>query len=366
MAFKANKTFHCETLETTSEYKVQPFDEFLEKYFSLHPPTLKNLEWFNFNSIEMSRNSKKFKIGYLETCLEGISVKCEYQPEFGAGKMYLNELIDEWLQLQFSNRNFLTRIRIDSEMQRSVQLRKISLADVEQDMQRLYNLNSKALLNKLLHLFEQIHNFPCGEYVFSYVNALAKSEIVSVYRMHEESSSTATNSLDLKNFYENVNFKKSFLEEIPWTPIDPMEITPIHHKSKVAPRLFPYWGKNKNIPKERKRAAAEPILKEQPPKKKKKKNKNKKKKQEKVQEVAKIQKIRLPKSDADQESFSPSDLFDGEGHVRLMGKSMETKPKEKMNESIDASTNELEPINLDEYKAEAGCSSELDKSLEKL
>lgn len=323
---------------TGKHYKIATFSEYMERYYNSHCSSKRKHQRFRMDVVEIE-SREMLKLGVVGNLLDNISIKVEYQPEFGAGQMLLHELISEWLYLQFSNRKYITRFRIDHEMKKSLQMRKINLAEINQDLKRLYSVNSNDLLIKIYQILEQISVFPSGNYLLSYTSA--KNHIISVHTSVNSDQIVETNLLNLISTYESISFERPFLEEVDWTPIDGMEITTIHVKSNIAPKLFPYWGENRQIHLEVKRK--QPEEPNHLPKKKHKKTKKKKARELNKKHIAKS---KLPKSTQGQASFSPDEIFDYAGQVKISDFTIVSKQ--------DMSTDcNIEPINLTQYENEA-------------
>lgn len=65
----------------------------------------------------------------------------------------------------FANCTFGFAVRIDIECGRIMNIRRLSIEDIEADLQRLYDINSQAILKHLSGILTTLNRFPIGNYM---------------------------------------------------------------------------------------------------------------------------------------------------------------------------------------------------------
>ncbi|XP_059619736.1 uncharacterized protein LOC132263776 [Phlebotomus argentipes] len=175
------------------------------------------------------------------TKMMNFSTKIEYQSEFGAEEMTVDELIHEWSLQIFSPESITLRIRIDSRTLQVLSMKEISLKRTEKDLERLYGLTSHDLLQRLWSVLSVMKNFPVQDYLMNH--ELIHDKKLMIY-MCRRSETPDSNHLHLSKLFDNVQFKrKPLLEHYEWIPIDDHEVCYIHEHANVMPCAFPHWGR---------------------------------------------------------------------------------------------------------------------------
>lgn len=315
--------------ETSKEsYNVKDFDEFLEDYNKkikrndVCDEVLSKVEFL------VGDSSLSLLISCLPDAMDKeslviLSPKVEYQPEFGEEQMTQYELIREWIHLKFMKNTQVKRIRMRYSTYTILSVKDLTLNMVKAELNRLYQIKEEDLLSSLFQLLSMLKDFPPAIYLARHDPA--KKERILIYQHHYQKSVASTNAhLNLETLYADMNFNANCLDELQWTPIDVEGVTDIHLQSKVAPGLFPFYGKNfrKQI-KDFKRVS-KPVTQKLFGKQKnglmgKKKNKKRKANRNKKQMLKKA-------SNDVSESFDPEQLFDASGNINIMNFSCEPKP----------------------------------------
>ncbi|XP_055701537.1 uncharacterized protein LOC129800857 [Phlebotomus papatasi] len=173
------------------------------------------------------------------------SLKIEYQTEFGAEEMTIEELIREWCQQTFNPNSRTLRIRIDFQTLKILSVKEISLKDIEKDLQRLHGISSKKLLQRLWGILSVMKNFPVQNYLMHHESVHDKK--VKIYASRETGEHDK-NFLQLSQLFAKVDFRrKPLLEQHDWIPIDDQEVTILHEQKNVMPCAFPHWGKAESV-----------------------------------------------------------------------------------------------------------------------
>lgn len=230
-------------------------------------------------------------------------------------------------------------VRIDARFSCVLETKEVTIADVEQDLRRLYQIKAERLLEPLFNFMEIIKQFPTNEYMLRhsdkhnaqamvYVKSAAiRFDLVMNVRSVKNvkkfpPSSTNTTMADLYKWHE---VDTSILETIPWHPIDDTVCTTIHKLSGVMPCAFPHWGgQNESsqandrlrLVSEAERKQAEKLVATS------KRNERLKRKKPLKRAKAKQKKKALAKQaklDVDGESLDPNELFDARGHIPNVG-----------------------------------------------
>lgn len=63
------------------------------------------------------------------------------------------------------NYNFCFPVRIDIENGQIMSIRRISIEDIEADLQRLYEIDSQAILQPMWGILTTLNRFPIGNYM---------------------------------------------------------------------------------------------------------------------------------------------------------------------------------------------------------
>ncbi|CRK99349.1 CLUMA_CG012598, isoform A [Clunio marinus] len=155
-----------------------------------------------------------------------ISVKLEYQTNFGAEKMTSNELIKEWCTLKFTSSSNIIRYRIDAKTLEVLSMTTVNIEEIEKELKKNYNINPSDLIVNLINVFGCIKRLPEGEYL---IQAINEDTWKNMYIYRKSTSG--------KNFSDKPwEIKKVFTSK--WTPIDEETPTFIHIPNHNAPCCF--------------------------------------------------------------------------------------------------------------------------------
>ncbi|GAB0094993.1 hypothetical protein DMENIID0001_103190 [Sergentomyia squamirostris] len=259
------------------------------------------------------------------------SLKIDYQTEFGAEEITLENLIHEWCLLYFNINDKTLRVRVDSQTKRILSIKELSLGRIERDLMRLHNVSSKDFLSRLWGIFNVMKNFPPQNYLIHHDPSHGRKIMIYASR---DTSSPDCNFLKLSEIYKKVDFKRQpLLEQHEWLPIDDQEVTVLHERNNVMPCAFPHWGQTAIVEvwNERRNLAQKyearieakeraKIQREQQIKAKKKQKKRIKQKMKKL-EKSKLKAKTLPQSVSSSSSVSganvPEWFFDEDGRVKV-------------------------------------------------
>uniref|UniRef100_A0A182MEB8 Little elongation complex subunit 2 C-terminal domain-containing protein n=1 Tax=Anopheles culicifacies TaxID=139723 RepID=A0A182MEB8_9DIPT len=172
-----------------------------------------------------------------------ISVKIEYQPEFGAEQMTLSELLQEWGRQLLRPNSKTMRLRINGTTSTIISHHYLELRDIEEELYRLYSVKPRNLITNVWKMLKLIGNFPAGTYLLQRDGK--SNQGPSVYgKMVETSaqpSGSAGISLNWADALRQVQYDCPPLEQYDWIPIDKFVITQLHRFNTLFPCSFPHW-----------------------------------------------------------------------------------------------------------------------------
>lgn len=280
------------------EYKAIGFDEFLQQLEENRKPVdpvQRNVSlqlWNLQDGDEQCRILVRTRTDCYESLRKvkfyiNISIKLEYQTEFGAEQMTKSELIREWTRQRLRPNSKTLRLRIHASSHIILSHHYLELKDIEEELKRLYDIEPQNLLTNLWQTIRLIMQFPQGEHLLQHDTKNAETVMIL------SQSPTAT-TVNLHQLYSTVEYERCALEEYDWVPIDTTVITKLHREHTLLPGTFPHWN-------QRHRLVARETLKPKPkpkpeapakPKKKKSKAKRLRQKQKEKEKQAqkKIQK----------------------------------------------------------------------------
>ncbi|XP_058461647.1 uncharacterized protein LOC131436763 [Malaya genurostris] len=246
---------HRETSDTKSEYKPFRFEEYLqmintqtefrnkhERYSCLRLWTLKdNDEQYRFlirSRMDCYESLRKMKF------FINISIKLEYQAEFGAEQMTKSELIREWAR-QFMRPNSKTlRLRINPVTHSILSHHYLELKDIEDELKRTHDIDPANLITNLWQTLKILLSFPPGEHLMQH--DIKNPHTVLILSKDPKASASIT-SVHLNEVYASVDYERCALEEYEWVPIDRTIITKLHREHTLLPCTFPHWNKVQHI-----------------------------------------------------------------------------------------------------------------------
>ncbi|XP_055620347.1 uncharacterized protein LOC129764845 [Toxorhynchites rutilus septentrionalis] len=256
---------------TTPEYIPVHFDEYLhslQKRRQSMPQSEQNVR-LGLWKLSDGDNQCKFLVRSRMDCYESlrkmkfyinISIKLEYQAEFGAEQMTSSELLREWIR-QFLRPNSKTlRLRIDALTHAILSHHYLELKDIEEELKRKYNIEPMNLFTNLWQTLKLLLNFPPGEHLMQH--DIKNPETVMILT-RDPKALNASSSIDLNDIYNNVEYEQCALEEYEWVPIDRTVITKMHREHTLLPCTFPHWH---NVQRIVRREKIEPKRPPPPPK----------------------------------------------------------------------------------------------------
>lgn len=193
-------------------------------------------EWYECFSTVINQSDKNFLLAIERDFPFNISVKIDYQHNFGAEKMTLHELIKEWYQLTFSEKTKCLRIRVNYDMTKIISVKEVTITTVKTDLKRCYAVDEKMLLTSLCSTITTLQSFPNGEYLLKYV--AAKQNIILVYASKSPHSSLDSKIINIPEMYSNNAIKFQAQNKAENSELDPIELTKIHLMHSMAPNFF--------------------------------------------------------------------------------------------------------------------------------
>lgn len=239
---ESNKVETTPPIKEPPAYKLIEFDEYLLK----HSKTDEHGEPHNFivNRVNLrlksGPESTSFPVvvtssghGLYKQRLVTLSFKIEYRSEFGAQKMGLDELLKEWCSVAFcKNITHVVRVRIDYKTSIVLSVENLSQADIEKEINRLYQLTPARLLTRVYNLLSMVTRFPVGKYLLD--KETGQSQIL----IHMETEQREVGKLWKDLFSGPVMLhhpRPSFLN----LPIDGQVVTQLHRINGTLPGCNP-------------------------------------------------------------------------------------------------------------------------------
>lgn len=176
-----------------------------------------------------------------------LSIKLEYQTNFGAEQMSREELLNEWIQIKFSPNTIIMRFRIHVKSMEILSVIKLKIEDVEKELKEIYNYDPLDSMDILFNVFSCIYNLPESKYIIQGQRNDKECNKLIVYKEVVENGKIVTND-------EDFQIIESFTRK--WIPIDKI-VTFLHLNEELAPNCFSYKSskkisyaasKNKKIP----------------------------------------------------------------------------------------------------------------------
>lgn len=238
-----------------TEFKVVEFDEYLQSIAEAsklkpHPHRNSRLQLWK---LQEGDDQYRFLVRSRMDCYESlrkvkfyinISIKLEYQAEFGAEQMTKNELIHEWARQYLRPNSKTLRLRINAATHAIVSHHYLELKDIEEELKRSYNIDPANLITNLWQTLKLLLNFPPGEHILQH--DLKNKETVNVLSINTSTNPTCS-SISLADLYSNVEYDRPAVECYEWIPIDKSVITQMHRENTLLPCTFPHWVSVKRI-----------------------------------------------------------------------------------------------------------------------
>ncbi|KAL1449051.1 hypothetical protein WDU94_000289, partial [Cyamophila willieti] len=156
-----------------------------------------------------------------------IRPKVEYQVEFGAEVLSLNELLDEWISLYLRPNTDLLRVRVAADNLEVLMSEIHRPADLFHTMQSQHGVNPRFTIGNLYSVLWYLMDLPTGFYLLSHEPKT--NAFVNVYQADPNGS-----------LFPMAGWQCT--EGIPrttWRTIDPSILTPVHTHERILPAMFP-------------------------------------------------------------------------------------------------------------------------------
>ncbi|KFB47541.1 hypothetical protein ZHAS_00015503 [Anopheles sinensis] len=174
-----------------------------------------------------------------ERIFMNISVKLEYQPEFGAERMSMAELLQEWARQLLRPESKTLRLRVNSLTHTIISHHYLELRDIEEELTRLYGIQPQKLVANVWNTLKLLQDFPPGVYLLQRDGKIPQG--LSVYAQDDGKTSADGVMLDFCQLVRSVEYDCPPLEQYEWTPIDKFVITKLHRENTLLPCSFPHW-----------------------------------------------------------------------------------------------------------------------------
>ncbi len=246
-------------------------------------------------------------------------------------------------------------------------MKEISIADVEHDLRRLYQIKADVLLESFLNVIEIIRKFPPNEYFLSHLGK-HKAQAMVYVKTSDEKAESSTNAIRIADVYKSFGTDTSTLETLPWNPIDDTICTTIH-SAGVMPCAFPHWIKKGSKAKsataqsnDRVRLVEKAQQKDKEKEEKEltvirrtkalKKKRSKERKQSEKKLLAKRTKLNF-----EGESLDPNEIFDEQGNIHI-GDLVNPNNKNEENDKSIEDNSLSDSMNFETYCRDAAAMSD--------
>ncbi|KAG5681278.1 hypothetical protein PVAND_010729 [Polypedilum vanderplanki] len=236
-----NLKFPKKEKENEMRYQCQIINDFMEKIHGNYKIQAKENTEINLWSIESEKQSfilcVKTNTYFVRQHVRAIvSIKLEYQTNFGAEQMAKEELLKEWIQLKLTENSVVIRYRIDVKSYEILSVQELEIIDIENELKINYNCNPLDIFESIFNLFRCIRNLPNGIYLI-----FAKNESeCSKFLIYKED----VNGKSLSDLQNSFQISHTFTRN--WVPIDMKTTTFVHLNELIAPCCFSYKTINKS------------------------------------------------------------------------------------------------------------------------
>lgn len=164
-----------------------------------------------------------------------LSIKFEYQTNFGAEQMSREELLNEWIQIKFSPNTIIMRYRIHVKSMEILSVIKLKIRDIEKELKDLYNYDPVDAMDTLFNVFNCIYNLPQSRYIIQGQQNDKECNKLVIYKEVDENGKHIIND-------EEFTILETFTRK--WVPIDKV-VTFLHLNEGLAPCCFSYKSSKK-------------------------------------------------------------------------------------------------------------------------
>uniref|UniRef100_A0A182JWF4 Little elongation complex subunit 2 C-terminal domain-containing protein n=1 Tax=Anopheles christyi TaxID=43041 RepID=A0A182JWF4_9DIPT len=263
-------------------FKPLLFDEFMEKMVqkTLVQEKPRENRFYQPWKMKDQEEEHQMMVCYRQDCYESfrkmrvfinISIKIEYQPEFGAEQMTLAELLQEWARQLLRPNSKTMRLRINSTTSTIISHHYLELRDIEEELNRLYSVKPYNLITNVWKMLKLMQNFPAGNYLLKRDGKSTQGP--SVYARPGEmtrptgQNSTSGVSVKWEDLLSKVEYDCPPLEQYDWIPIDKFVITQLHRINTLFPCSFPHWTSIRWLNTRQSQVKVKAVEKKQPTKK---------------------------------------------------------------------------------------------------
>uniref|UniRef100_A0A182P9C9 Little elongation complex subunit 2 C-terminal domain-containing protein n=1 Tax=Anopheles epiroticus TaxID=199890 RepID=A0A182P9C9_9DIPT len=260
MTFKSQKKLTSEQGKCSSEksvpaedtFKPQLFDDFMKQIVEKKASNEKlreNRFYQPWKLKDQDGEEHHLLVCFRQDCYElfrkmrvfmNISIKIEYQPEFGAEQMTLAELLQEWARQLLRPNSKTMRLRINSTTSTIISHHYLELRDIEEELNRLYSIKPRNLITNVWKMLKLMQNFPTGSYLLKRDGKSTQGP--SVYgKEGSVVGSTSGVKLNWEDLLNKVEYDCPPLEQYDWIPIDKQVLTQLHRTNTIFPCSFPHW-----------------------------------------------------------------------------------------------------------------------------
>uniref|UniRef100_A0A1Y9H2K1 Little elongation complex subunit 2 C-terminal domain-containing protein n=1 Tax=Anopheles dirus TaxID=7168 RepID=A0A1Y9H2K1_9DIPT len=285
----AGKQSEVSSGEKTAEpFRAQRFDEYMdqvERRKAQHTgkvETPKEARFYQTWKLQDKDEDHHFLVGYRQDCYESfrkmrlfmnISVKLEYQPEFGAEQMTAAELLQEWCRQLLRPNSKTMRLRINATTSTIISHHYLELRDIEEELYRLHGLKPRNLITNVWKMLKLIRNFPTGSYLLQRDGKSTQGPSVYERTIEKTGQTIAPGggvTLNWADLLTRTEYDCPPLEQYDWIPIDKFVITQLHRVNTLFPCSFPHWTsvRRLNTRQRQMKVVAATKVKEKPAKKK--------------------------------------------------------------------------------------------------
>uniref|UniRef100_A0A182YPF8 Little elongation complex subunit 2 C-terminal domain-containing protein n=1 Tax=Anopheles stephensi TaxID=30069 RepID=A0A182YPF8_ANOST len=210
-------------------------------------------------------------VGFRQDCYESfrkmrvfinISVKIEYQPEFGAEQMTLAELLQEWCRQLLRPNSKTMRLRINSTTSSIISHRYLELRDIEEELHRLYSVKPCNLITNVWKMLKLMGNFPTGHYLLQRDGKSTQGPSVYGRKVVEKPGQSSPGTgvcLNWSDLLGQIQYDCPPLEQYDWIPIDRFVVTQLHRVNTLFPCSFPHWTSVRMLNTRQSQMKAKPV-----------------------------------------------------------------------------------------------------------
>jgi NMDA receptor-regulated gene protein 2 C-terminus len=217
------------------EFKSQKINDLMSKIFQSYKKKAGINVTTNLWKIEKDSRTCSILLSDESFYMKGdimmnISVKLEYQTNFGAETMTKSELLAEYLALKLKKNSSTLRYRVDAKSCTILSITLINIEEVEEELKRLYNYDPNESIDILLNTLYCINKLPPSDYLIE-----ARNEN-DCYKLKIFKATDEPNRKVEEEFKICANFTRKFI------PIDHTHVTHVNINHNIAPACFSHYS----------------------------------------------------------------------------------------------------------------------------